>query len=298
MRTIAITGGTGFVGRHLVQRHLEAGDHVRVLSRRKGTGAHVEGFVGDLAVGQIPERFLRHADILYHCAGEVRDEARMHRLHVDGTRALIRAATASVGRWVQLSSVGVYGRPTEETVTESHPQLPVGTYECTKAVSDQIVSASDTAWSIVRPSIIFGNDMPNRSLRSLVAMIDRGFFFFIGMPGASANYIHVANVVDALQLCATNERAVDEIFNLSDNLTIEQFVATIAEALGKNPPRLRLPAAPLRIAAMIPHLPLTHSRIAALTSRTRYPSTKIETLLGYRHRIPLQEGLRAFVRGD
>lgn len=292
MRIVAITGGSGFVGRHLVRRHVEAGDRVRLLSRRGTAVAGAESFRGDLAAGEVPTAFLDGAHVLYHCAGEIRDESLMERLHVTGTRALIEAASGRVGVWVQLSSVGVYGRRFEGCVTETDPLLPVGVYEQTKTESDLLVAASGLPFTILRPSTVFGNDMPNQSLRQFVSAIDRGHFFFIGPAGASANYIHVENVVDALQLCAT---PTGTAFNLSDHMTLEAFVETIGEVLGRRPPRLRLPVLPLRVAARIPGLPLTPSRIDALTSRVIYDSTKIEKRLGYRHRWTLKASIRDFV---
>jgi nucleoside-diphosphate-sugar epimerase len=294
-RIVAITGGRGFIGSHLVRSHLESGDRLRVLTRSQDTLPGVERFTGDLAAGDIPDAFFRGADVLYHCAGEIRDETLMERVHVAGTRALVRAAAGQVGRWVQLSSVGVYGRRKDGVVTEADSPAPVGVYERTKAESDVIVETSGIPYAILRPSIIFGIGMPNRSLQQLVSMIERGLFFFIGRPGALANYIPVENVVDALRLCAFHDAAAQQIFNLSDLMTMEQFVGTIARAAGRKPPSLRLPVAPMRIAARLPGLPLTQSRIDALTSRVAYPSAKIEASLGYRHRLGLAEALTAFV---
>lgn len=57
------------------------------------------------------------------------------------------------------------------------------------------------------------------------------------------------NVVDALMLCGHNVQVDGKIFNLSDNCTMEKFVAIISEALGKNTPWLRLPKWPIRQSA-------------------------------------------------
>jgi len=304
VNTIAITGGTGFVGRHLARRHAAAGDRVRILTRRDTAavppdfhGSGVEFIRGDLE--NIPDAFFGEVDVLYHCAAELQDPERMHAVHVGGTRALVGAAKGRVGRWVQLSSVGVYGRRADGEVTEATPPAPVGPYEVTKAEADAIVRESMIPAVILRPSIIFGDDMPNASLRQLVSMIDRGWFVYVGRPGASANYVHIENVVDALMLCARHPRAVGDVFNLSAHLTVERFVATIAEALGKRPPRLRVPAALLRaavpLARLVPGAPLTHSRIDALTTRATYPSTKITQTLGYHRRVSTEDGLRTFV---
>jgi nucleoside-diphosphate-sugar epimerase len=302
---IAVTGGTGFVGARVARAHLAAGDEVRILTRRPRSEAPVGACLmqGDLAGGLVPDEFVRNVDVLYHCAGEIRDEARMHALHVDGTRALMERAAGCVGRWVQLSSVGVYGPRRAGTVTEETPEVPVGRYEQTKALSDQIVREAHARGAVevavVRPSIIFGPGMPNRSLFALIAAVNRGFFFYVGPQGASANYIPVDNVVDALMLCGTSNTAAGGVFNLSAWRRMEDFIGTVAAALGRVPPRLRLPRAAVRsgaaILSTVPRWPLTVSRVDSLSTRVIYPTIRIESLLGYRHRLTMEDALHRTV---
>jgi nucleoside-diphosphate-sugar epimerase len=300
---VAITGGTGFIGRKLVARHLAQGHEVRVLSRRKAVELGAKLCAGDLSNPAALRSFADGADILYHCAGEIRDEARMHAVHVAGTQHLINAASGRIGRWVQLSSVGAYGRQREGIVTEQTEAHPLGTYEVTKVMSDELVSAAAHGGVfehvILRPSNVYGAEMSNQSLFGLINMIWRGRFFFIGKPGASANYIHVDNVVEALMLCGTRPEANDRLFNLSDHRTLETFVAVIAEALGASAPQLRLPEWSVRLPANllggIPGFPLTASRVDALTGRAIYSTAMIEQELGYRHSVPMEEGLKELV---
>ena len=306
---VAVTGGTGFIGKRLVARHTADGDTVRLLTRRPSAEVAAMGSVelhrGDLAAGTADlGPFVDGADVLYHCAGEVRDPARMRALHVDGTRKLAAAAAGRIGRWVQLSSVGAYGACRDGVVTEETPLSPEGTYECTKAESDGLVTeaAADGAFglTILRPSNVFGSDMPNRSLLAMISMIERGLFFFIGKPGAVASYVHVDGVIEALVRCGHLAEACGRTYNLSERRTLEQFVAAIADALGKHPPTARLPEAPVRLAAKvfgkIPGVPLTESRVSALVNRTVYPDTRIRSELRYVHPVSIEEGLRRLVR--
>ncbi len=298
----AITGGTGFIGRNLAGLHLAAGDRVRVLSRRAApdlpSGSAV--YQGDLADEQSDlHPFVADADVLYHCAGEIRHTQQMRGLHVEGTRRLLVAASGRVGRWVQLSSVGVYGPRRTGAINESAPIAPSGEYERTKAESDRLVGVSGIPYCILRPSIVFGKAMPSLSLRQMITMIDRGLFFFIGKPGASANYIHVRNVVHALQLCATHPQALGKAFNLSDHHSLEEFVGMLAAALGKTPPRLRLPEWLPRAAAAtmrwLPGFPLSASRVDALTNRSHYPIERAQKEIGYVHQVSMQQGIDELV---
>lgn len=304
---VAITGGTGFIGKGLVLRHLARGDAVRVLSRKppaqSGLPAAAQHWQGDLAGSADLRPFVDGADTLYHCAGEVRNTSLMQMMHVDGTRKLINAAAGRIGRWVQLSSVGAYGRQRAGTVAEESALAPCDAYEATKVESDALVAggAADGAFEhvILRPSIVYGAEMSNRSLFGLISMIQRRLFFFIGKPGASANYVHVDNVVEALMLCASSPRAPGRIYNLSDHRSMEQFVAAIATGLDMRMPRMRLPEAPARLlaklAGVFPGFPLTQARIDALTNRACYPSTRIERELGYQHAVSMESGLLELV---
>ena len=141
---VSITGGDGFIGKHLVERNLQQGDQVRLLSRRPSlTQDGVKYFVGDLSN---PDEdftdFVDGTDILFHCAGEINDESLMHSLHVGGTQRLLSASRGRVGRWVQLSSVGAYGVCRNEVVTEESPERPFRVYEQTKTEADKIVKKS------------------------------------------------------------------------------------------------------------------------------------------------------------
>lgn len=304
---VAITGGTGFIGKKLVLRHLALGDEVRVFTRRPPGKSGLPDSVilchGELTNSGSLLSFVNGADILYHCAGEIRDTTRMEVVHVAGTRKLIDAATGRIGRWVQLSSVGAYGQQRAGIITEETVLKPCGVYEETKVKSDALIEdeASSGAFHhvILRPSNVYGAEMTNQSLFGLISMIQRGLFFFIGKPGASANYIHVDNVVEALVLCGKMPSVSGCVYNLSDYRNMEQFVATIAAVLGKEVPRMRLPEPAVRmlekLLGNIPNMPLTAARVDALTSRTIYPSTKIERELGYRHQVTMEEGLSELV---
>ena len=303
---VAITGGTGFIGKHLAMYCISHGHEVRILSRKpniKWPLDSVRWFTGDLNEPSCLLPFVDGVDILYHCAGQLTETDLMLSLHVDGTQNLIEAASHRIGHWVQLSSVGVYGAVSEGVINEESPINPVGVYEVTKAESDQIVlnaaSQGSFSCSILRPSNVFGADMKNQSLFSMISMIDRGLFFFIGKPGASANYIHVDNVVDGLIRCGTISAAKGRIYNLSDHCTMEAFVSLISDALGCNCPRIHLPEMPLRwaskLAGVIPGFPLTHSRVNALVNRSTYQTDRIEAELHYVHVMSMENGLKQLV---
>ena len=298
---IAITGATGFIGKLLIKKHIDLGDEVHVLTRKNLTSENQKGLyfhIGNLSDIDSLSLFLEGAAVLYHCAAEIRDESIMHLVNVQGTKNLISAASGKIKHWVQLSSTGVYGPLYSGIVKENQLYNPVNEYEKTKLESDYLVleatKNSIFTSTLVRPSNVFGFQMTNQSLFQLVKSIDKGFYFFVGFKkGASANYVAVENVIEALYLAATNPRAKNEIYIISSWCTIEEFIGNIAKSLDKPFPKFRIP---LRLSKglaivtfFIPRNPLTVARINALSNRVIYNTTKIETELGYKPIVSMEE---------
>lgn len=300
---VLVTGGSGFIGSRLVQVLCGAGHEVRVLSRRRSSmreldGGAVEYVQADLLDPACPfEQVISGCSIIFNCAGELNDESRMRSLHVDATQRLIKACKQlrQPFHWVQLSSVGAYGPPigkasAERIVTEATGPAPVGAYEITKTEADSLVIAAAEvglfSYSILRPSNVYGAGMPNDSLRQWGRAIGKRLFFYIGGRRAISTYVHVDDVVAALMLCGFDERARGEVFNISNDCPQEQLVMAMAQALNVPAPRLCVPEWLMRLAAGmfsgVRGFPLSASRIDALVARTRYPSNKLETVLGYR----------------
>ena len=300
---VAITGGNGFIGKLLVERHLKLGDQVRLLTRTPSSDRkNVQFFIGDLSNQDYNlAGFLDNVDVLYHCAGEIINESLMYELHIHGTQRLVDAAQGKISRWVQLSSVGVYGLCRSGMVNENSIEQPAGIYEYTKNESDNIVKNSNIPHVILRPSNVFGNEMPNQSLRALLNAVRRGVFIFVGKEEeALVNYIHVTDVVNALILCGFDEKALGEVFIVSQSSTVSNMIASFASGIESDKKILRLPEAFVRFIAAIfgwiPGFPLTSRRVNALTGKCVYNSTSIVKILGFRYAMSLEESLKLFAR--
>jgi nucleoside-diphosphate-sugar epimerase len=299
---IAITGGSGFIGSLLVDKFLKQSNQVRLLSRNtRAERKNVQYFLGDLSNPSVDlSGFLDGVDILYHCAGEVKNESSMQELHVNGTQRLADAAQGKVSRWVQLSSVGAYGACRDGTITEDSKEQPFGVYERTKTESDKIVKKSGISYAILRPSNVFGMEMTNQSLFQLISIINKGLFFYLGRKGALVNYIAVEDVVEALFLCGNRDNALGEIYNLSQTITIEKMVLSFSLGLGIEGRFLRLPEFPIRVLTKVftifSKFPLSTTRIDALTSRCTYKSNKIIEELNFEFKSTLEESFQLIAR--
>ncbi len=314
---VCVTGAKGFIGRHAVARLRKIGGlELRVLSRTADPHEFPECQLHRIdltAPGNTLRAFLEGSDVLVHCAGEIRDSSKMEALHVHGTAALLEAAgtrrseRAKPLRWVQLSSVGVYGPPArpglERVIREDAPKNPVGEYERTKAIADELVFETARNGVItqttVRPSIAFGPDMPNNSLRQLAGVVRSGLFTYVGKSGAIANYIHVDDVADVLAWAVLDERMNNQVYNLSNDCTLEEMIGGVATGAGVPKPWIRLPEQPVRaLVNLLPSnmgIPLTATRLDALVGRTSYPVDKLAGHIGYKPARAVPQAIASLV---
>ncbi len=317
---ICITGANGLIGKALVKEIGRSASSIRVLTRKHNTDFpdYIKVVVGDLSDEDFsPAEFLSNCHVLIHCAGEKNKEELMHSAHVNGTARLVNGVlvearrTSRVIHWVQLSSCGAYGPPeggsiaSDRVIDENSPLKPTSIYEKTKAASDLLLinacQNKEMSWTILRPSNVIGEGIQECPIMRLINTIRAGRFFFLGKPGAVTTYVHVVDVARALVLLAIDERAKSQIYNISSDCDLEVLVAKIAQILRLPNPRLRLPAAliriPLGLIGWLFKRWIYIPKLNALVIRTHYPSSKIQNHLGFEFALPFPDALeRAVMR--
>ena len=146
-------------------------------------------------------------------------------------------------------------------------------------------------YCILRPTNVFGATMTNQSMRRLIRTVRHGVFFYVGKPGAIATYVHVDDVVAALMICAVESRAKGQIYNLSNDCKLEDLINHIASTLGVSQPWLRIPAPlvliPVSLLSTLLKRWVRIPSLNALVLRTRYPTEKIESELGFNFSKPM-----------
>jgi nucleoside-diphosphate-sugar epimerase len=204
---------------------------------------------------------------------------------------------------ILVSSVSVYGRG-ESTVTESHPCRPASEYARSKLQGERaaaaIAATSSLEVATLRMATIYGAGDPGNVGR-LISAIERRRFIWVGKGHNCKSLVHVE---DAARACVTAALA-DElprggVFNISATpVTMADIVASIANALGRGAPALRLPtAALLRLAAcgrVVPGLRGTSTRARKLiekwTSDEVYDGTLFRDRFGWTPQVTLAEGM-------
>jgi nucleoside-diphosphate-sugar epimerase len=291
--TILVTGGNGFVGRHVVRALLDRGDVVRVLA----------------LPGEDTSWLTERGVAVYHV--DVWRPIRDYRaVNVTGTGNIGRAALAGhVRRFVHMSSSSVYGVALGRPADESFPLAPFpDPYPVSKAEGDLVVQrmiARDGLPAvIIRPDQIFG---PGDHLH-YGRMADRlrsGRGIVVGSGDNAMPLVFVTDVVQGLLLALDRDRAVGRAYNIGSGrlLTQRQVLEAIARDIGAGPPRFRLPYRALyaagylaeRLATLAPSLsrpPVTRLGVAFFGTDNRYPIDKARRELGYRPQVDLRDGLR------
>ena len=318
MSEILVTGGNGFVGRHVVSALLERGDSVRVLALpAEDTSALEECGVaihrGDIRRPGDLARPTEGVDRVLHLAALMdvwRPMEEYHAVNVTGTENVCRAALAAgVSRVVHMSSSSVYGMALGRRADESFPLSPFpDPYPVTKAAGDiavqRMIARDRLPAVVVRPDQIFG---PGDHLH-FGRMADRlraGRGVIVGSGDNALPLVYVSDVVEGLLLALDHECAVGRAYNVTNDspLTQKQFVHAIAHATGVRPPRLHVPYRALYAAGYAAERlarptrargrpPITRLGVAFLGTHNRYAIGRARSELGYEPRVDLRDGVR------
>jgi 2-alkyl-3-oxoalkanoate reductase len=311
-RRCLVTGGGGFLGRHVVRALLARGDEVISLDR---PGVEVEGEIlaGDIRDGETVARAARGCDTVFHLASVVdvgrSARAMLDAVNVGGTEHVIAACRREkVARLVYCSSASVvYDGRDIEGGDESLPYGGRGMapYAHTKRLAEQRVLAAGGAGGLatcaIRPHIVFGPG-DTRMVPELLQHARSRFPLVIGDPAKLSDFTYVENCADALLLAEAALPAVSGRAYFVSNgepRPYWSFVNRILTGAGLPPLVRRVPEPVAWAAAWINEktlAPRTGSHFTTFT--VRYLSThhyfshaRATRELGYRPRVSLDEGI-------
>ena len=215
-KTIFITGATGLVGSHAVEEALKRGHRVKALVRASSDtrwldARGVEKVPGDLEDAGALRRGVEGVDWVFNCAAKVGDWGPLEdflRLNVDALKLLLDAASeAKVGRFVHVSSLGVYeGRDHFGTDETTPPALnALDGYTRSKVEAEALalryVKERGLPLTVVRPGFIYG-ERDRTVLPKLLNSLRTGRFAYFGSGDQALNCIYVKNLVHAIFLAA------------------------------------------------------------------------------------------------
>ncbi len=257
MKHTFVTGGTGFVGAHVVRKLVERGCSVTVLARPRSStlllrDLPVEVVIGDLTNPASLRSHMQGAEEVYHVAADyrlwARDPSEIYRSNVEGTRNVLETALQlGIPKVIYTSTVGCLGLPSDGSEgTEDTPvsrSLLVGHYKKSKFDAEQI--ALDYARQglpvvIVNPSTPVGpGDVKPTPTGKVI--LD----FLRGRMGAyvdtGLNLIAVEDAAEGHLLAAERGRVGEKYILGNRNMTLKEILATLARITGRKPPTMQVP---------------------------------------------------------
>jgi len=272
---ILITGATGFVGSHLLEKLRARGEAVRCLVRPATNvsrlPAGVDTVAADLASGQGVDRAIDGVDIVIHVAGvtKVLSPADYFTGNARATETLVRALTGRSIRLVYVSSLAAIGpsldgRPVDED-TAAHP---VSTYGRSKLEGEKIArTLPDTV--VVRPPVVYGPR--DTDVFQILKAVSRGLVVEIAGGERWFSAIYVEDLAAGLYAAAKAPQAAGRAYFLAhrEPVTWRQLGATAAQIMGRRPRTLRVPVGAANCVAVFSEMWSQISRNPAIISREK-----------------------------
>jgi nucleoside-diphosphate-sugar epimerase len=316
---ILVSGASGFIGSHFVERALADGHEVvglfrtqkpcnrRMLAQLRSAGAQL--LQADLLDPASLAAAFERVDVVCHFAGAFNDSAGdddlYRRVNVAGTRNLAAAAAArGVRRFVFCSTAGIYGRRQDGIIDEEAPTQPWNAYERSKLDAEtalrEVAAGSGMEYVILRPAVVYGPR--DGRLRKMFKLAVRGRFPLFGRGAGRRHFVHVADVVDAfLRACsAPAARNRDMIVAGRQAVPLRELLRTLAEVAGRSSTGPHLPLTPMLMLAAVTedvcrllHVqpPLHRRRMDFYLNDAEFDCRRARHILDWEPKVELREGL-------
>jgi nucleoside-diphosphate-sugar epimerase len=327
---ILVTGGTGFLGAHLLQILCENEQEITAIKQEKSNlefvkkvferySSNPENFSKIKWVNASVNDIFSLDDVMagihhvYHCAGFVsfqkKDKDKLFEINEKGTENVVNAAIhAGVKKLIHVSSIAALGRadvsePIHENTrwknSPSNSNYAVSKYSGEKQVWRGIEEGLNAV--IVNPGMIFGYDLWDKGTSALFKKIANGLKFY---SGGSNGMVDVRDVANAMILLMNSEIVNERFILVSENLTFKTLTLEICKALGIAPAKYELPAMVLQIAAAIESIKsklsgkpalITGETIRNASTKSIYDNKKLIQMTGFRYK-PMKETLEEMAK--
>jgi len=313
-----VTGGSGFVGRALIQALRARGDEVRALVRSDSASATVSSLGaipvrGDLDDSAAMEAGMQGCGAVFHSAAFVKEwgtREEFFQANVQGTQNVLDAAKrAGVPRFVHIGTEAalIGGEPIiNADETRPFPQHPIGLYPLTKGLSEMRVRQANCdgfTTVVVRPRFIWGKD-DTSVLANMVQAVKDGRFMWMSGGNYKTSTCHVQNVCEGALLAAERGRGGEAYF-LTDGepVIFREFVTKLLKTQGVDPGTRSMPYGIVYALASICEFawrvlplkgapPINRFVVRVMGTEVTVNDAKARRELGYTSHKSIEEGLR------
>lgn len=313
---IFVTGGTGCLGIHVLNRLADMGQEVVALVRRDSDLVAIPAcdqirFVtGDILDTATYSDAMRGVEVVIHCAADIGfSGGKANRFDVNNKGTMLLAEQAfqgSLKHFIHISTAAVMGDVYDGERDETAPCVPADDYAKSKYEAELFLLSLHEAKSfpltILRPTLIYGAYDRN-GMKTIIELIDKNRFFIFGDGNNRKSPVAAHNVVEAITSVMGKEAAMGETFIVTDgeSISINEMCFAIADLLGTRRLFLKIPAWLCPIVGRAGDcaktflgndFPVTSGRIAKFMSNNTYSSAKIMAEMGYTPQKKCMEGLR------
>jgi len=305
-----VTGGTGFVGAHLVQQLLADGVAVTCLVRSPAKAEAlgwrgVRTIRGDMSDRRALAEGCAGADVIFHVAGLIvaRDLDHFMSANRDATGTLVEVAAAHHPRFVYVSSQAAGGpNAPGRAREESEPPHPVSDYGRSKLAGELLVRASGLPWTIVRPPVVYGEW--DHEVLKVFKLARLGVAPVFGDGSQEISVVYAGDLARALATVATTPAAAGHVYYAAhpQPTSTRGLVLAVGRALQKKPVVLPIPPALARgVLATIGSLARMAGRATLLSADKANEflapgwvcsSAALTRDTGWRAEVDLESGLR------
>jgi dihydroflavonol-4-reductase len=269
---VFVTGGTGFIGGHVVRKLRERGDDVRALVRTPEKAADLRSLGCELIAGTLTDAAaigggmegcdaVIHGAAIYEVGIPDSQHRAMYEANVLGTENVLRAALdAGIGKVVYVSTVVAFGNTHGQVVDETyeHPGREFTSYyEQTKyeahKVASRLIAEEGLPCVIVQPGGVYGpNDHSaiGKQMHDFLA----GRMPLLAFPDVGVNMVHVEDVASGVLLALDRGRPGESYVLGSRITTMRELIETLAKVAGKKAPKRAIPTSLMK--AMTPIGPI------------------------------------------
>lgn len=309
MIAVVVTGATGFIGGHVANELVRRGVPVVALHRRPLEPSGIPGVTwrtfDDWERSEEPCAALVHVAAVRHRHGVPPEE--YGRQNVALTERLLEGARGRTGRFVDVSSIAVYGWPKQLPIDETRPFGPVGPYGRSKVATEQMVRESGLPYAIVRPSITYGPGDTNGMIDKLFRLVKAGKYRVVGKGTSRVQLVYAEDLAFAIAEAALRPGldGAEFICTYREPISMLRLSALVGEIAGRPLPSLHVPL-PVAVAAGLAfetleklglrfsggEPPVTRDKLQTVTVDRAYRIDRMRTLLGWEPPTPYEEGLR------
>lgn len=314
-RRVLVTGGTGFIGRHLVNELLRQGAVVRILSRSYTpifTHEQIEWVCGDLTNPQTIVGICTEIDFVFHLASSAHlieksiEKTDPHlQVTAQGTNNLLQeAAYANVKRILFISSVKAMGEGNESCLDETSPTIPISAYGQAKLYAERLVldtgKCNNIHVTVLRLPMVYG--VGNKgNLPRMIQAIRAGIFPPLPQIRNRRSMVHVSDTVQAMILAVTGNQPSGKTYIVTDGniYSTADIERMIRIQLGKKLPYWMAPLWLLSLTATLGdyihacgiNFPLDSETLYKLLGSACYSNTRIKQELGFKPKFTIQSAL-------